>query len=112
MNSDRLTPADDTAAILQEAARTGSSVMIPGAFEPRASRPAVPSPDVPANGPALHAPAAVMSDGQRLEYELEGGGAPGERTSGRRPTRLARFWRWALYRASPPAIVRPVRAES
>jgi hypothetical protein len=102
MNFSHLTPAGDTAAILQEAARAGSDVMIPGAFERRASRPAVPSPV---------APAAVMSDWQRLEYEREGGGAPIERRSSRRRRLLSRLWRWVLYPSDPPAIVHPLPAQ-
>jgi hypothetical protein len=111
MNFSHLTPAGDTAAILQEAARAGSDVMIPGAFERRASRPAVPSPVAPADVAALHAPAAVMSDWQRLEYEREGGGAPIERRSSRRRRLLSRLWRWVLYPSDPPAIVHPLPAQ-
>jgi hypothetical protein len=95
VSSHILTPAEDTAAILQEAARAGSAMMIPGALESRAGRTGTPPPNVPVAAP--HAPAVVMGDRQRLEYEREGGGAPSERASGRHSTRLARLWHWALY---------------
>ena len=73
------TPAEDTAAILQEAAHAGLTVMIPGALEAQdGGRPVirptnVPAPlTVPSRSPAI-------GDRERLQYELEGGGAASER---------------------------------
>jgi len=40
MNGARRTPAEDTAAILVQAARSGTPVLIPGAFEKRTADPA------------------------------------------------------------------------
>jgi hypothetical protein len=88
-----------SAAILQEAARGGLPVMIPGAFDigdrhPRTEPPKVtPEPVTPSTR------IDAVDVRQRLEYELEGSGAPSERS--RRPHRtiLASLWHGVL----PPA---------
>jgi hypothetical protein len=70
--------------------------MIPGAWDVRAVRPAVPL--IADAGPRM-TPAAQMvavSDRGRLEREREGGGAPRERARGRRASVLARLWRATL----------------
>jgi hypothetical protein len=73
------THAEDTAALLQQAARSGVPVLIPGAREMRAghppARPIAAAPE-PATPPA---PAAAAVDRDRLEHEREGGGAPSQR---------------------------------
>ena len=76
------THAEDTAALLQQAAHGGVPVLIPGAREMRAghptARPTVAAPE-PATPPASAAAAAAVVDRDRLEHEREGGGAPSER---------------------------------
>jgi hypothetical protein len=73
------THAEDTAAILQQAAHGGLPVLIPGALEVRVGRP-IARPASPAAEPAApHAPAAAVFDRDRLEHEREGGGAPSQR---------------------------------
>jgi hypothetical protein len=73
------THAEDTAALLQQAAHGGVPVLIPGAREVRAGHPtarptgAAPAPATPP------APAAAVVDRDRLEHEREGGGAPSQR---------------------------------
>lgn len=103
MNFHHSTPAENTAAILQEAAHGGWPVMIPGALEPRGGQPAIRPSHVTAASATSHAHPAVMDDRERLEYEREGGGAPRER---RRPgghqTVLARLWHWAFHPADIP----------
>jgi hypothetical protein len=47
------------------------------------------------------AQASVTSGRERLERELEGGGAPRERTGGKRASFLTRLWRTMLH---PTAI--------
>jgi len=64
--------ADNTAAVVQQAAQGGWSLMIPGAFERRVGGP------VTAALPA-HEHATVMGERERLDYEREGGGAESER---------------------------------
>jgi hypothetical protein len=80
--------AEETAAILQQAARDGVPVMIPGAFEMRAGRPT----DVTSVWTALRSRGRTLGDRERLEREREGGGAPSQRTAGRHRTILARLW--------------------
>ena len=67
--------------------------VIPGAFEPRARRPAVRPTD--AVGESTK-PDAVIADRAQLIYEREGGGAPRERRSPRHRGLLARLWRRLL----------------
>jgi hypothetical protein len=92
MNPHQSTPAENTAAILQEAAHGGLPVMIPGAFDvldrhPRTEPPmATPEPVAPPSR------TDEADDLQRLEYELEGGGAPSERQRRPHRTLLASFW--------------------
>jgi hypothetical protein len=92
VTSRRLTPAEETAAILQEAAHGGMAVMIPGALEPRGGRPDIRPANVTTASVTSHTQRAVMGDRERFEYEREGGGAPRERPSGRRETMWAQLW--------------------
>jgi hypothetical protein len=70
--------AEDTVALLQRAAHSGVPVLIPGAREIRAGRPAV-RPAAAAEPATLQVPAAAVVDRDRLEHEREGGGAPSQR---------------------------------
>jgi hypothetical protein len=101
MNS-QFSRAEDTAALLLQGERSGLPVMIPGAFERRASTSA--RPPVSGNGqpPTDHAYAVAVSDRERLVYEREGGGAPSERSGGRAGTILERLWRSLLHRSQVP----------
>jgi hypothetical protein len=72
------TNAERSSAMLQEAARGGFPVMIPGGFEKGAWRRTVPAVAAIAESAASRAPAAADDRG-RLEHELEGGGAPSQR---------------------------------
>jgi hypothetical protein len=111
MKSPFPTAAEDTARILQEAARAGLTVMIPGALESRVGRSSTRAATVTAAPMPPHVQTVVMPDWQRLEYEREGGGAPSERPSGRRQTLLARLRHWALYPADLPASWAPTTEE-
>jgi hypothetical protein len=93
--------AEDTAAILQQAAHDGVPVMIPGAFEIRAGRTTDTSEWATAQ---VFAP--TLGDQERLEREREGGGAPSARTAGRHRTILARVWHGVLHPADLPLIWR------
>src|SRR3954471_11356013 len=98
------TPAEFTVLLLQQAADRGATVSIPGAWEARAARPAA-RPIVDAEPlTMLHAPPPVVSSRDRLERELEGGGAPSERGRGHRSTLLARLWRTMLHPAEIAVI--------
>ena len=96
------TPAESTALLVQLAAHSGSPMMIPGAWEARAVSPPALH-DVPGVDPhlALAAQASGVSGRERLERELEGGGALRERARGDRASFLMRLWRSALH---PTAI--------
>jgi hypothetical protein len=76
------THAEDTAAILQQAAHGGLPVLIPGALETRVGRPPARPASAAAAPGTVHPPAAAVFDRDRLEHEREGGGAPSQR---RRP---------------------------
>jgi hypothetical protein len=94
VRSDR---AEETSALLLQAERRGSPVMIPGAFEVRARAPRtlVIHGGVPR---ATDQPqAAGVADRERLEHEREGGGAPSERIGGRAVTVRGRLWRSILH---------------
>jgi hypothetical protein len=112
MTFHRSTPAEHTAAILQEAAHGGRPVMIPGALEPRARQPAIRPSNVTAASVTSDVHTAAIGDRQRLQYEREGGGAPSERRPpGRYQTALARLRHWAVYPAGIPIADRPVPEE-
>jgi hypothetical protein len=97
MNSHRSSQAEDTVAILQQAAHDGFPVPIPGAFEMRVGRPIAQATAVVAESVTPGTPAAAMSDRGRLEREREGGGAPSQRR-GRRPgTLLGKLWHGVLH---------------
>jgi len=90
------TPAEHTVLLLQQAAHSSSPVMIPGAWDVRAIRPAAP-PIGDAEPPMTRAAQMVaVSNRGRLEREREGGGAPSESARGRRVSLLARLWRATL----------------
>jgi hypothetical protein len=66
--------------------------LIPGEFVRRGRASAGPLDGT--NTPVTDHPAdAGISDRERLEYEREGGGAPGERSGGGSRAFLRRFWR-------------------
>jgi len=94
------TPAEHTTVFLQQAAQSGSPVMIPGAFETRPGGPAGRTTGGTERPMTLHAQPAGTPSRERLEREREGGGAPSER-GGRRTTILARLWRTMRH---PPRI--------
>ena len=91
MSAHLRSPAQESAAMLQAAAAAGSTVMIPGAFERRAGPPVIRPADVPVPV-TVHGRSVAMGDRERLAYELEGGGAPSERSPGRAPGMLAWLW--------------------
>lgn len=112
MNGTRWSPAEETAAVLGQAERSGFPVLIPGAFEKRAAGAAARLRSGPDVVVADHAQPVVASELERLVYEREGGGAPSARrrprsgTFGERlwhsmlhPTRLRAIWRRALPQA-------------
>ncbi|PYR51242.1 MAG: hypothetical protein DMF89_06545 [Acidobacteria bacterium] len=103
MSARHTTPAEDTVALLQRAAQSGLPVLIPGAFEMRAGRPAVRPASAAAAAETPHAHAAASSRAQ-LEREREGGGAPSERRAGRHRTIFARLWRRMFRPPDLPAI--------
>jgi hypothetical protein len=86
------TQAEQTTTRLQEGVRIGLPVMIPGAWEIRTPRPNIPTADTGQRA-AVASKAAAADDRGRLERELEGGGAPSERTGRPLTTILARVRR-------------------
>jgi hypothetical protein len=98
------TPAENTAAILQDTAATGVPVMIPGAWERRLST-TRPIELIAASGTS-HAHPVAMGAHQRLEYEREGGGGPSERRLPRQ-TILAKLWRSIVDRTGLSMMWRP-----
>ena len=102
MTSHHPTQAEETSARLQEAARSGRPVMIPGAFEIRDRRAIVRAPD----GMASPVPARASGGNGRelLERAREGGGALRERTGGAHRTILERMWRYILHPTDTPAV--------
>jgi hypothetical protein len=94
--------AEDTAAILHQAAHGGVPLMIPGAFEIRVARPtnATLEPVTP------HARRATVGDWERLEREREGGGAPSQRKAGRHGSILARLWHRVVHPGDLPIVRR------
>ncbi|PYR23607.1 MAG: hypothetical protein DMF98_18070 [Acidobacteria bacterium] len=101
MSAHHATPAEDTVALLQQAAQSGLPVLIPGAFEMRAGRPAVRPASAAAAAETPRAQAAG-SGRARLEREREGGGAPSERRPGRHRSIFARLWRGVFRPAGLP----------
>jgi len=104
MNVHHSTPAEDTVARLQQAAQRGLPVLIPGAFEMRAGRPAAVRPTSAAAAAETPHAHAAGSNRAQLEREREGGGAPSERRAGRHGTIFARLWRRMFRPADLPAI--------
>jgi hypothetical protein len=99
MTPHRSTPAEDTAAILQEAAHGGLPVMIPGAFDIRDRHPRIEPPMATLEPVTPQTRTDTVDDLQRLEYEREGGGAPSERPRRPRRTILASLWHGVLHPA-------------
>ena len=96
MNGARQSPAEATAAFLVQTERTGSPVLIPGAFEKRAAGPA----PLRSRADVLvtdEAHPMVAADRERLEHEREGGGAPSARAGRRSGTLGARLWHSLLH---------------
>jgi hypothetical protein len=91
------TPAEYTVLLLQQAAHSCAPVMIPGAWDGRASRTTAPAIGDAAPRTILAAQTPVVSDRERLEREREGGGAPSERAHGHQTSVLARLWRTTLH---------------
>jgi hypothetical protein len=89
-----LTPAEETVVLLQDAARGGVPVLIPGARE--VSR------DPPADSlrgathiPAIfHAPQDIGNTRERLQYQFEGGGAKSQRWGASHGPPFVRFRKW------------------
>jgi hypothetical protein len=102
MTSHHPTQAEDTLARLQEAARSGRPVMIPGGFEIRDSRSIVRAPDSGAS-PVLPR-ASGGNDRELLERAREGGGALRERTDKAHRTIFERLWRYLLHPTDTPAV--------
>lgn len=71
--------AEATAALLLQGERSGSPVLIPGAFERRASAPAGTHGSGTDMQATDHTYAVAVSARERAVYEREGGGAPNER---------------------------------
>jgi len=98
--SGRLSSAEVTAAVVSKAARTGAPLCIPGALDVRVGRSARGTPGaIVGNNAADVANSATgtASDRERREYQLAGGGAPGERGTTRRASaieRLCQLLRW------------------
>jgi hypothetical protein len=108
MNGARQSPAEDTAALLVQAERSGSPVMIPGAFEKRAAGPAA---ALRSRADVLvtdHAHPIVASELECLEHGREGGGAPSARAGTRSGTLGARLWQSLLHPMHLPDIWRTV----
>jgi hypothetical protein len=94
------TPAEKTAAIVSIAVQTGASLCIPGAREMRVGGPAARRTAAATGGaPPADADTGTASQRERREYEIAGGGAPGERSITRRATVIERLCR--LLRVSP-----------
>jgi hypothetical protein len=100
--------AEETAAFLVQAGRSGSPVLIPGAFEKRAAGPTV-RPRARADVVVIgYAPPIVASDLDHLEHQREGGGAPSARAGRRSGTIGGRLWHSLLHPADLPDIWRRV----
>jgi hypothetical protein len=91
------TPAEQTVLLLQRAARGGSPVLIPGAWESRALPSSARVPSGADRQTTSAAQPSVVFDRERIERELEGGGAQSQRPRGRRAGLLTRLWRSALH---------------
>lgn len=91
------TPAEHTVLRLQEAARGGPPLLIPGAWGAGAVGPVVPVTRNADPQGTLVTQTSVVSNPERLARELEGGGAPSQRRRGHRASVLARLWRSALH---------------
>src|SRR4029079_1345437 len=92
---------EHTASLPRQGEGSGPAMMIPGAFERRTTI-AVAS-ELPVTGTAAtpKASGGAVPTGERLVYELEGGGAPSQRSRGR-PTMLQKFWHSLRSRPQDP----------
>jgi hypothetical protein len=86
-----VTPAEMTAAIVLNAARTGASLCIPGALDVRVGHTARRTSSATGGAPPVAKDAGTASDPERRENELAGGGAPSERGIIRRANVLERL---------------------
>ena len=102
----RPSQAEETSAMLQQAALQGVVVMIPGALEMRARHPADQAVDARAAVVIPYASGAG-TDRQQLEYAREGGGSPKERTGKRTKTIFARVWRYIMRPTEAPVVRQP-----
>jgi hypothetical protein len=91
VTTDARSPAETTEVLLQAGLHNGAPVPIPGALEPRASRPAADR--VTPSEANLHA-APTVEGRRQLDYEFEGGGAPKERHGAAQGTVMARLRDW------------------
>jgi hypothetical protein len=98
------TPAEYTVLLLQQAADNGVPLMIPGAWDIRAVRPAAHPIGVAGPLTTLAPQTAGVPDRDRLEREREGGGAPSERGCGHRTGLLARLWR-SIFHPTEIAVI-------
>lgn len=92
MSPERSTRAEASTEMLQQGARSGLPVLIPGALERRAGPPKARTDDNVAD-PWARPRTPDFYDRARLEREREGGGAPRNRTAVRPRGLLARLWR-------------------
>lgn len=94
MKTLRSTQATDILVQLQEAARGGVAVMIPGSWESRGLKPIVPAMETstPMVSPR---DSGSITDRERLERAREAGGAPSQRRTSRR-TMFSRIWRYIM----------------
>jgi hypothetical protein len=107
--SERLSSAEVTAGVVSKAANTGAPLCIPGALDVRVARSARGTPGaIAGNAAAVANPATgTASDRERREYQLAGGGAPGERGITRRGSvieRLCQLLRWRPGRQAFPTV--------
>jgi hypothetical protein len=106
MDPGRQTPAERTAAIVLSSARTGAPLCIPGALDLRSGHTVSRTSGETGGAPPAVNEEKTASDPGRREYQLEGGGASGERGITRRAgliERLCRLLRWSpgRHNASP-----------
>lgn len=96
MSSLQRTPPEQTAEILQAVAHDDGPVTIPGALDRHAGAGSDP---IPADQrSSVKGRTHAISDANRIQYELEGGGAPSQRLPMSERTPLARFGHWLFRR--------------
>jgi hypothetical protein len=100
MDSERLTAAEKTAAIVLSAVETGASLCIPGAREARVGHVATRTAAAPAGATRAEAAAGTAAHRERGESERAGGGAPSERGVTRHAGVFERVCRLLLVRTA------------